>query len=252
MKTENLIAIGGLITAAASVIVALLAFKQTILQRTTLTKPQLFPSNINIPVTFKSGRIFSISPKEEEFKIHFQIPIKNVGLGTALNLKYSWEFDYINTLKTCGFSQMAVHHLERALVTEHSSETGKTFYYENNKSNESLYLSLSNNKTRKSYSIRKVLNELEYIIPITQDDSPKFLLLPSLIPISFIEKIEKTIELPQRMMTETECGVLHLTYEDISGRKLKCRFSCTFRLTRFNSNGEHGPESVYILKLHRL
>lgn len=252
MTTDNWIAIGGLVTAAASVVVAFLAFRQSILQRTTLTKPQLFPSSIDIPVIHELGEIFSFSPKDEKFNNNFLIPIKNVGLGTALNLKYSWDFDYINTLTACGFSQVAKHHLTTKFSDTRASKIGKTFYFKGKESSDFLYFSLSNNQRFKSHSIKKVATELEYIIPITQDDSPNFLLLPSLIAISFIEKIEKTIDLPYKMMAECECAVLYLTYEDISGRKLTSRFSCTFRLTRFNSNGENGPESVYILKLNRL
>lgn len=252
MTTENWIAIGGLLTAFFSAIAAAFAVIQSKLQRTTLTKPQLIVASIDIPVINKSDGFFSTSPKEEESIHHLKVPIKNVGLGTALNLKYSWDFDYLKALKDCRFSHTDIHQMETLRSAKRPDEINKTFYYENNKKDDFFYFSLFNKNTFKSYSLKKVATDLEYIIPITQDDSPKSLLLPLLIPILIIEQLENTVTLTDRMLTEFDGGVLNLQYEDISGQKFYVKFSCKFKLVRFKSNGEHGPESVYNLKLHRL
>ncbi|MBA0035935.1 hypothetical protein HS962_06780 [Pantoea sp. BIGb0393] len=252
MTSQNWIAIVGLLAAVFSALAAAFAVIQSKLQRTTLTKPQLIVASIKIPVVSKSDEIFSVSPKDQDSIHFFKVPIKNVGLGTALNLKYSWNFDFRNALKACGFSETDIHPVEAFHSSSREERLNKSVFMEDDNKHDIFYFSFFNKNTFKSYSVRKVYSGLEYIIPITQDDTPSTLLLPFIIPILTINKFESLMSITDMMLTEMDAGILKIEYEDISGYRFTIKFNCNISLTRYTSNSERGSEAVYELNLHRI
>lgn len=251
MTVQNLIAIGGLLAAVFSALAAAFAVIQSKLQRTTLTKPQLIVTSITIPVVHKSGEIFSITPKGLDSNA-FKVPIKNVGLGTALNLKYSWKFDYKKLFKLCGFSYTDTHPMLAFHSGKRTNGSNKTFFTEEDLENKTSYYAFFNENQLKSYSIKETQSDLEYIIPITQDDSSTMLSLPYLIPALTINQFADQMLITDMMLKETDAGTLKVEYEDISGYKFLIGFACCIKMISYRSNGEHGPEAVYELKFHRL
>lgn len=247
MTTQNLIAIGGLLAAAFSALAAAFAVQQSKLQRTTLTKPQLIVTSITIPLLSDLDAMFTLGSKDREFKV----PIKNVGLGTALNLKYSWDFDYIEAIDSCGFSRVESHPVDILSPVRRDDEFNKTAFVDEKARNKYLYISLYNDGVLYGHSIPKFNTEIEYIIPITQDKTITTLKLPYLIPILIINQLKLTQSFPDLRIFEHDAGILKLEYEDISGYGFSIKFACTLKLIKFKGSIQHGSEAVYELKLHR-
>lgn len=248
MTAQNLIAVGGLLAAAFSALAAAFAVQQSKLQRTTLTKPQLIVTKITIPVFSDSDAIFSLGTRVHEFKV----PIKNVGLGTALNLKYSWNFDYLKAIDACGFARVKSHPVDILSSVTRYGELNNTAFVDDKDSNEYLYISFYNDGTFTGHSIAKVNTDIEYIIPITQDKTVTVLKLPYLIPMLIINQLESIRSFPDVTIFEHDAGILTLEYEDISGYRFSLKFACTLRLIKYKGSVKHGSEAVYELKLHRI
>ena len=248
MTAQNLIAIGGLLAAAFSALAAAFAVQQSKLQRTTLTKPQLIVTNIAIPVFSDSDAIFSLASKDHEFNI----PIKNVGLGTALNLKYSWDFDYLKAIDACGFSRVKSHPVDILSSIKRDGKFNNTAFVDDKAGDEYFYISLYNDGTLTGHSITKINTDIEYIIPITQDKTVTNLKLSYLIPMLIINQLEFIRSFPDVRIFEHDTGILKLEYEDISGYRFSIKFACTLRLIKYKGSVKHGSEAVYELKLHRI
>lgn len=247
MTTQDLIAIGGLLAAAFSALAAAFAVQQSKLQRTTLTKPQLIVTSITIPVYSNLDTIFSLAPRDREFKI----PIKNVGLGTALNLRYSWDFNYLKSIDACGFSRVESHPVDILNPPRRDDEFNNTAFVDDKAANKYLYISFYKQGVINGHSIQKFNTDIEYIIPITQDKTVTTLNLPYLIPILIINQLKLTQSFPDLSIFEHDAGILKLEYEDISGYRFFMKFSCTLRLIKFKGSITHGSEAVYELTLHR-
>ncbi|MHA1185105.1 hypothetical protein ACR9GM_22080, partial [Enterobacter ludwigii] len=103
MASENWITIGGFIATTASAVAAFFAVKQTMLQRIISTKPQIIINNKEVKTVLTNKNSFSLSIENPELYYNIPISIMNVGLGTALNINYSWLFDYNKFIESCGF-----------------------------------------------------------------------------------------------------------------------------------------------------
>jgi len=250
---QNLIAVAGLFATVFSAVAAAFAVKQSRLQRTTLTKPQLIVAKINIPFVRNTDEIFSMLPKkDEELEYCFNVPIKNVGLGTALNLKYSWDFDYEKSIENSGFSHTDTHQMVSLNSSANIKEINNTVYVENHSINKSTYFSFFKERKYKLYTLRKAYTDIEYIIPITQDKTQTFLKLPEIIPILSVNNSQDLLLITEAMLNEIHSGTLKVEYEDISGYRFHIIFSCTIRLIKYSANVKHGVEAVYELNFQRI
>lgn len=252
MTVDNMIAIGSLLATVFSALAAAFAVKQSKLQRTTLTKPQLIVADIAISVRNKSDEIFPVSPIDDELTGNFKVPLKNVGLGTALNLRYSWNFDYNEALDACGFLRSEKHQMEILELGEDRGNINNSVYIENKKEHDNYYVSFFKNNIYRSYSVKRSHTDIEYVIPITQDKSPTTLTLPYLIPILTINKIETLNPTNYMMHTGMDSGTLKLEYEDISGNKFLKIFSCSVRLLKYSYDSQSGAEALYELRINRV
>lgn len=252
MTLQYFIAIAGLFAASFSAAAAAFAIQQSKLQRTTLTKPQLIVTNIKIPVIGKSGEIFSFSPKDDNHPPYFKVPIKNVGLGTALNLKYGWDFDYKSALDACGFVHTDTHQMESLHLSFNTEKIDNSVYVEDDNKSEISYFSFFKERKFKAYTSRNTYTDIEYIIPITQDKEHTFLTLPYLIPILNFNNSHNITSITEAMLKEMQSGILRVEYEDISGCRFSIKFSCTIRLIKYSVNIKTGSEAEYELNLNRI
>jgi len=249
---QDVIAIAGLFAASFSAAAAAFAVQQSKLQRTTLTKPQLIVTNIIIPVIGKSDEIFSFSPKDDQHPPYFKVPIKNVGLGTALNLKYGWDFDYRSALDACGFIHTDTHQMESLHLSFDTEKINNSVYVEEDIKNENSYFSFFKYGKFKAYASHNTYTNIEYIIPITQDKDHTFLTLPYLIPMLNINNSQNITSITEALLKEMQSGILKVEYEDISGCRFSIKFSCTIRLIRYSVNIKTGSEAEYELNLARI
>lgn len=252
MTLQDIIAIAGLSAAVFSAVAAAFAVKQSKLQRTTLTKPQLIVSNIGISVERKPNEVFSLLPKDDDHLPYFQVPIKNVGLGTALNLKYSWDFDYTIALDACGFSKTNAHQMGAMRSAKKTDRIENSVYVEENEKKGYSFFSFFKNGKYAGFVIKKSYIDIEYIIPITQDKNPTLLTLPYLIPILTFNNLQNFSSDPHDDFEDKHLGTLRVYYEDISGCSFNVKFSCKLRLIKYTSSISEGIEAVYELNLSRV
>lgn len=248
MATDSWVTIGGFLASSCSAIAAIYAVKQSVLQRTISTKPELIIKDVELKTIYISKSIFSCKTFDLGAEYHIDIPVLNVGLGTALNIKYQWLFEYKKHIASCGFVKLENHPI-------YSIQSVKNFtkgvFYEDDDKNQYYNYDFFNNGFMKPYSIPKINNEIEYIMPITQNPEVVNLKLPSLIPMLLITEADNTESLTDIMLEPIKCGKLKIMFEDISGNNKNIHLDFTMRMIRFQSTGEHGPESVFKIHFHR-
>lgn len=250
---DSWVSISSSIATVISVFVAGYAIRQSILQRTVPTKPQLIIKNIDIQFQDTSNTVFPFMFAQELQPDYIEVPITNVGLGTALNISYHWDFDYKSNFEECDFIELK----ESPMFSKESfnaaiKNKSKGIYYDLNKNNEFQKFDIINNQRVKLFSVSSRYSELEYIIPITQSPEKSFLRLPDLIPLAIISKLFMNDNLNEVMLEKLEFGVLRITYDDISGNTKTLQYSCVAQLVKFQSNSSDKAISTLRLTFHRI
>lgn len=249
MANDSWVAIGALVTSAGSAIAAFFAVQQSYLQRKISIKPELITKDVEIKTIYINSPIFSCKPIDSKIEYNIDIPILNIGLGAALNIKYKWIFDYHNRISGCGFVRLDENPVFSGSSTQNFN---KAVYYDDDKDeNQCLNFDFFNQGEMKLYSIVKVNKEIEFILPITQDNKKINIKLPTLIPILMISKYHQANALAEIMREPLKVGELEIMYEDISGAKKSTQLHFSLRMVHFQAIGQYGPESVFSLKFHR-
>ncbi|MEG6331984.1 hypothetical protein UXP80_07335 [Enterobacter hormaechei] len=248
MATDSWVTIGGFVASTCSAIAAFFAVKQSVLQRTISIKPELIIKDIELKTIYIDKSIFPCKSFDLKAEYDIDIPVLNIGLGTALNIKYQWVFDYNKNIESCGFVKLENHPIYSKTIPDNFR---KGVYYEDNNENQYLNYDFFNNGFMKPYSIPKINKEIEYIMPVTQDPKTVNLKLPTLIPILLITEADQTDSLTDIMLEPIKGGKLRIAFEDISGNRMNSQLDFTIRMISFQSTGEHGPESVFKISFHR-
>ncbi|EAR2234881.1 hypothetical protein EIR71_20610, partial [Salmonella enterica] len=248
MATDSWVTIGGFLASSCSAIAAIYAVKQSVLQRTISIKPELIIKDIELKTIYIDKSIFPCKTFDLNAEYDIDIPVLNIGLGTALNIKYQWLFEYNKHIASCGFVKLEDHPI---YSKQSVAKFTKGVFYEDNDENQYHNYDFFNNGFMKPYSIPKVNKEIEYIMPITQNPEVVSIKLPSLIPMLLITEADQTNSLTDIMLEPIKFGKLKITYEDISGTKKNIQLDITMRMISFQSTGEHGPESVFKINFHR-
>ncbi|EEI8686007.1 hypothetical protein GYD10_004417, partial [Salmonella enterica] len=95
-------------------------------------------------------------------------------------------------------------------------------------------------------------SELEYIMPVTQENSPSTIEFPSLILLLLADIAYSSTTSDGAMFDVMDAGLLQIEYEDISGNKIKVKFNCSVQLIRFQSKTENGPRSTFRIEFNRI
>ncbi|PSM60516.1 hypothetical protein C3K52_20420 [Citrobacter freundii] len=251
MAAESWVTIGGFFATTASAIAAFFAVKQTMLQRTISTKPQIIINNQEVKAIHTLDNTFALKIEENEFYFDIPIIIKNVGLGTALNIKYNWSFDYQKHIKKCGFKEIDEDPVFSPIKTR-SDEWDKHYHFSNDENSSYEYYKFIRNQKLNHYGIKKEHCELEYIMPVTQESSPSKIEFPSLIMLLLTEYLYSVKTFDGTIFDELDAGQLHIRYEDISGNKNKIIFNCTIQLMSYQSKSENGPRSTFRIEFNRI
>ena len=251
MAAESWVTIGGFIATTASAIAAFFAVKQTMLQRTVLTKPQIIISNQEVNLLHCSGGMFRFAIEDSNSHYDTPILIKNVGLGTALNIKYQWSFDYKKTIEMCDFIEIDEDPMISILKEKYNSGD-KYFHVTDEKDSQHNYFKFISHGKLEIYGIKREHNELEYILPIAQEKLAANIEFPSLILLLSAESAYSETVSYESMFDPMSAGQLTIFYEDISGTVITIRFNCIIRWIKFHSNTENGPCSTYRLEFQRV
>ncbi|MEB5889761.1 hypothetical protein [Enterobacter roggenkampii] len=251
MAAESWVTIGGFFATTASAIAAFFAVKQTMLQRTISTKPQIIINNQEVKAIHSLDSTFALKIEENDFYFDIPIIIKNVGLGTALNIKYSWSFDYQKHIKKCGFKEISEDPVFSPIKIR-LDEWDKHYYFSNDESSSYESYKFIKNKKLNHYGIKKEHRELEYIMPVTQESSPSKIEFPTLIMLLLTEYLYSSRELDGTIFDELDAGQLHIRYEDISGNRKEILFNCTIQLMSYQSKSENGPRSTFRIEFSRI
>lgn len=159
MAAESWVTIGGFFATTASAIAAFFAVKQTMLQRTISTKPQIIINNQEVKAIHSLDSTFALKIEENDFYFDIPIIIKNVGLGTALNIKYSWSFDYQKHIKKCGFKEIGEDPVFSPIKIR-SDEWDKHYHLSNDESSSYESYKFIKNKKINHYGIKKSIVNL--------------------------------------------------------------------------------------------
>lgn len=251
MAAESWVTIGGFIATTASAVAAFFAVKQTMLQRTISTKPQLIINSQEVKTLHTSDGIFRLKVENKDFFYDIPITIKNVGLGTALNIKYNWTFDYKNIAKRSDFIEINQNQMY-ALLKKQSQTGERHFELSDDKKSNFVYFQFYRYGISKYYGIKREHKELEYIMPVTQENSPSKIEFPSLILLLLSEMAYSETASHDTFFDIMDAGQLTIKYEDISGNKRTIRFRCTLQLIRFQSKTENGPSSTFRIEFNRI
>lgn len=251
MTINTWLTFGSFVAAACSVITAIFAIKQSVLQRVILTKPQLIVHNIEAEFSTISDDIFSCKPLDEVNNYNFSVKISNVGLGTALFLNYNWEFDYLKFIELCKIPRISHHPLVPPTKVLHSTNAVDGFYSDDEDSDDYLHFYFIKNRRYSPYSIPKVVSEIEYLMPINQSEALTEIRLPTLIPLLVLSHSinEKTIT--NMMLEDVSFGNLNIFYNDISGNKIRITYKTKVRLKRFQGQSEKGAVYTFIISFAR-
>lgn len=251
MAAESWVTIGGFTATTVSAIAAFFAVKQSMLQRTILTKPQIIISNQEVKLIHLSDSIFRFKLEHSNLYHYIPIIIKNVGLGTALKIKYNWSFDYKKTIELCEFKSTTEDPINSIMKKEY--KTGNKYYHITDEMDCSYnYFKFVRYGRFDIHAIKKEHNELEYVMPIAQEKSAATIEFPSLILMLLSESAYSETVSDEAMFDAMNAGRLNLIYEDISGNKITVRFNCTIRWIRFEHNAEHEPCSTYRIEFQRV
>lgn len=254
MTLNTSMAICSFFVAVFSALFAFLSVRQSYLQRKIFTKPQLVTRDITIEYTHQSDGIFSFTALDEKPGYKFDVPLINVGLGTALNINYKWQFDFDKCLTACGFTKLKDHPMHLARSNPRPSKIERSVYCNNSNENEYFNFDFFHNEKIKLYSFPKNNSEIEYLIPspqVSQTSDVVNLSLPSLIPILLISQAQKTSSAPEMMNEHRDAGKLIIEYNDISDDKISIAFDCKIKMIKFMGNGENGPVTTYKFTLRR-
>lgn len=240
------------LAAIGSAIAAVFAIKQSILQRTISTKPQVIINKQDVKMKFSSNDIFSLQIQNSEHSYYIPIPIQNVGLGSALNIEYSWDFNFKKNIESCGFIATDDHPFFPS-KNKTTQDLRKNYHHDYDIENDSeiSYYDFINNGQLRHYAIRKSYSELEYLIPVTQEINPISINFPSLILLLLSEQ-KNSNPILNVMLTPVEAGKLNIKYEDISGNKKVIKLGCYVRMISFQSAGEDGPVMAYRIDFQRI
>ncbi|HCB1457419.1 TPA: hypothetical protein MYP51_001401 [Citrobacter farmeri] len=251
MAAESWVTIGGFIATTASAVAAFFAVKQTMLQRTILTKPQLIINSQEVKTLHTSDSIFRLKFENTDFYNDIPITIKNVGLGTALNINYNWTFDYKNTAKRSDIIEINQNKMHALLKKQ--SQTGERYFeLSDDKESDFVYFQFYRYGISKYYGIKREHKELEYIMPVTQENTPSKIEFPALILLLLSEMAFSETASHDAFFDVMDAGQLNIKYEDISGNKKTIRFRCTLQLIRFQSKTENGPSSTFRIEFNRI
>lgn len=251
MAAESWVTIGGFIATTASAVAAFFAVKQTMLQRTISTKPQIIVNNEEVKTIYSPNSTFALIIEDPDFYYDIPILIKNVGLGTALNIKYNWSFDYQKHIKLCGFKEIKEDPVFTPAKIQ-SKDWDKCYHFENKNRSIYKYFKFIRHNKFNHYSIKKEHSELEYIMPVTQENSPSTIEFPSLILLLLADIAYSSTTSDGAMFDVMDAGLLQIEYEDISGNKIKVKFNCSVQLIRFQSKTENGPRSTFRIEFNRI
>ncbi|WP_115192085.1 hypothetical protein ACHQI3_05730 [Raoultella planticola] len=251
MAGENWVTVGGFIATTASAVAAFFAVRQSMLQRTVLTKPQIIINSQEVSLINPTGRTLSFIIENPEYYNNIELPIRNVGLGTALNIKYQWSFNYKKYATLCGFKETSVHPIfsDEELI---KSAPVKCFNVSSDRHSNFDDYTFANKGIVIHHAIKKEYTELNYVMPVTQETSVSNINYPSLILLLIAEEIEKNSDHYHGMLNKTDAGQLTLRYEDISGNKITIKYQCMVQMIRLQSISENGPRSTFRIELQRI
>lgn len=251
MAAESWVTVGVFIATTASAIAAFFAVKQTMLQRVILTKPQIIISNQEVNLLHCSASRFRFKLADSNLYYYIPVSIKNVGLGTALNIKYTWSFDYKKTIDLCDFIEIDEDPMISILHKKYESGD-KYVHISNENDSKYMYFKFISYGRFEIYGLKKEHNELEYVMPIAQEKSDSKIEFPSLILLLLAESAYSKTVSEDAMFDAMNAGQLTILYEDISGNKIKIKFDCNIQWIKFQGSTENGPCSTYRIIFQRV
>lgn len=184
-----------------SAIAALYAIWLTIFQRRISYKPILIIKDFYTQTSTNNFSKFDFDAPNPEDPI--QIEINNIGLGTAVSLKYHWEYDVCKGLE---------HYHQ--LFQERFRKNDGSFIF--NSKNNTYSFRLGN--TEYSYGDAHVVRDIDFLLPYNSKSTNTLLELP-IIHLTILENINFLVILnKQKHSTKIDGPTLVIEFQDIEGK----------------------------------
>jgi len=183
-----------------SALAALYAIWLTIFQRRISYKPTLVMNSKGFKIAARDFTRFQFDIIEESSPL--SASFSNIGLGTAMSLKYHWNFDYIKAQKK---------YLELLLKKTGQEKHSFDVYYQYGN------LSIKQEKIKHMYNTFSKPQDVKFLLPYsagkdTQNvfiPSPALIILSNIIHLSFLLNITSTFPISGPSLT--------IEYQDIEG-----------------------------------
>lgn len=212
-----------------SALAALYAIWLTIFQRRISYKPTLVMNSKTFKIVAKDFRNFQFDILKEDNL--FSTSFSNIGLGTAMSLKYYWNFDYIKAGKK--YSELLSKKKDKGIQSFN-------IYHQYG------MVSIKNGEKKCTYGTLSKPQDLKFLLPYStgKDTSnvlippPAIIILSNIIHLYFL--LEMTSELPITGPTLT------IEYQDIEGNMKKSIWETQLQIHMATINGNAIDADAYL------
>ncbi|HGH3373989.1 TPA: hypothetical protein ACJIK4_003517 [Kluyvera cryocrescens] len=214
MTLDRWIAVISSFAAMVSAILAAGGIYQAIKQRRSSYRPQIIPKNFIFNGSKNSDNKFSINILEVNSNNIYEISVINPGLGAAVNIEYSWQFEYHDFINYLHNKLASIHS-----PNEMDNPESYGFKYNIEETKEKIEFRTRSNFRLNPHIIPKTPTLIQCFLPYSVEKDTSKLQLPSfsLVLITNDLLINKPDDYPAVLANGP---VLKLKYQDIGGKNL--------------------------------
>lgn len=214
-----------------SAIAALYAIWLTIFQRRISYKPILIIKDYYTQTSTDNFTKFDFDVPNQESQIH--IELNNIGLGTAVSLKYYWEYDVYKGLEQ--------YH---SLFQERFRKNDESFIFDGKNNS---YKFIVGNSIHQYFNINSV-RDIDFVLPYNSKITNTLLELPH-IPITVMENINFLMILNRQSYNIKIKGPkLVVEFQDIEGKITINKWESNLERHYFSLNSTRDIECNYVLR----
>ncbi|HGN9109176.1 hypothetical protein [Enterobacter hormaechei] len=216
-----------------SAIAALYAIWLSIFQRRISYRPNLIIKDVLVDSKKENFNGFDLN--EIAVLGDISVELNNIGLGTAISVKYTWEYDFEKELK----------------------QYNELFYEKFNKKDDSIEFSYNNGlisfkKGRSSYLFPglNIVRDIDFILPHNTNKESTTLEIPY-AALMLLTNISYLIILNRHRFNKKINGpTLHVEFQDIEGNTIRNEWKSKLQLGSSSFSSTNDVESSYSLRFN--
>ncbi|ELY3983949.1 hypothetical protein SMY34_002020 [Cronobacter muytjensii] len=219
MTLDKWISLFACVSAMFSALFAAAAIIQTIKQRKSSYKPQIIINDYNFRASFDDENDYTANVLGTVTDHTYGIEVLNAGMGAAVNINYSWDFDYYKYAEH--LKNKINKYKDSSLPLEKSEPEAFRYYFQEQK--EVIYFRVRNKIRMMPQHIPKNPYIMKSFLPYSVDKNTSILKLPNL-SIAFIVN-DMLLDAKNGIHNrEAEGPTLLLNFQDIGGSYITERY----------------------------